>query len=94
MTGRINQVEDLGLPIRRGLGQTHRARLHGNTALPLDIHIIEHLFNHLTVSNRAGQRQDSISECRLTVIDVRDNGEVAYLTCVRHLVRENSLQYE
>ena len=51
-------------------------RLDGDAALALEVHRIEDLFHHFALGQRAGDLEKPVRECRFSMIDVRDNGEI------------------
>jgi hypothetical protein len=65
------------MPIAGGVLQRGRLRLDGDAALALDIHRVEHLGFHLAVRQSTATLDDAISECRLAVVDMGNDGEVA-----------------
>ena len=76
MSWRIDQVQVINLAILRLVLQRSRLGLDGDTALFLDIHRVEYLGLHFAVGQAATQMDDAISERRLAVIDVGDDGEI------------------
>jgi len=46
VTGRIDEIELIGLAILRGVGHTDGVSLNGDAALALQIHGIKHLSLH------------------------------------------------
>ncbi len=76
---RIDQVEIVGLAIPRPVRQGRRLRLDGNAALALEIHRVEHLLLHLAIGKSAAALDQSIGQRRFAVIDMRDDGEIAYV---------------
>ena len=91
MAGRVDQVEDIVAAILRAVFQTHGLRLDGNAALALDIHRIEHLFLHLARFEPAGELNQPVGKRGLAVVDMRDNGEIAYIVdlCRTHGARDS-----
>ena len=75
---RVDQIEDVGLPVLRRVVQPDSVRLDRDAALALEIHRVEHLRLHLAGLQRAGHLEKTIGQRRLAVIDVRDDGEVTY----------------
>ena len=57
-------------------------RLDRDPALALEIHRVEQLRLHLTGLKRAGQLEKPVRQCRLAVVDVRDDREVPNVTLV------------
>jgi hypothetical protein len=52
-------------------------RFDGDTALALNVHGVEYLRRHISISKATAMLNKAISERRLAVIDVRDNREVS-----------------
>src|SRR3989449_7331544 len=77
VAGRVDQVEDVLLAVARAVGEADRARLDGDAALALELHVVEELRGHLARRDRAGRLEDAIRERGLPVIDVGDDREVA-----------------
>src|SRR4029077_220919 len=72
VTGRIDEVELVALPRdANGLG------LDRDPALPLELHRVEDLLAHVARRDSVGQLQNPVGERRLSVVDVRDDREVA-----------------
>jgi hypothetical protein len=57
-------------------------RLDGDAALPFQIHRVEHLLLHLAVGNRARAMEQTVRKRGLTVVDVGNDAEIAYVLCV------------
>ncbi len=84
MSGRVDEVELVGLSV---VGVVHDAdglRLDGDAALALDVHRVEHLLHHVALLHGVGELEDAVGKRRLPVIDVRDDREVAYVCGVSH----------
>ena len=77
VAGRVDQVEDVVEAVLRLVGETHRARLDGDAALALEVHVVEELRRHLALRDRAGALEEPVGERRLPVIDVGDDREVS-----------------
>ena len=73
----IDKVELVDLSIGSGIVQRYRLRLNSNTPLTLDIHGVEHLLLQLTFRQTATGLNQTIRERRFTVVDMRDDGEIA-----------------
>ncbi len=84
--GGVDQVEDVGLAVLRLVVEPHGARLDGDAALALEIHVVEQLGVHLALGHRAGALEDTVGERRLAVVDVGDDREVADVGGRRHRV--------
>jgi len=81
MAGRVDQVEDVILAVVGAVIEPHRLRLDGDAALALDVHRVEHLLlaGHFAVAEPAGELDQPVGQRRFAVIDMRDDGEVAYI---------------
>ena len=77
MPGCVDEVQVVDLPITRFVLQRRRLRLDGDAPLALDVHGVEHLRFHLTITQSTTALNDSISQGALAVIDVGNDGEVA-----------------
>ncbi len=77
VTWGINQVQRVLFTVICLVDQANGLSLNGNAALLLDIHGIENLLRHLTISESAGRLDEAIGQGGLTVVDVRDNREIA-----------------
>jgi hypothetical protein len=55
----IDQIEDVLLPVFRGVVQADRMRLDGDAALALEVHRVEHLRRHLARLQGAGELEES-----------------------------------
>ena len=53
--------------------------LDRNAALALKIHRIESLLLELTLAHGVRELKNAVRKRRLTVVDVRDNAEIAYV---------------
>jgi len=69
-------MEDVVVTIDRPR-QPDVLRLDRDSALTLDIHLVEVLRTHLASVDQPGDLQHPIGEGRLAVVDVRDDAEVA-----------------
>ena len=84
VSGRVDEVELVGLSV---VGVVHHAdglRLDGDAALPLDVHRVEYLLHHVALFHGVGELEDAVCKRGLPVIDVRDDREVAYVSWVSH----------
>ncbi|CDC62825.1 putative uncharacterized protein [Clostridium sp. CAG:448] len=76
MSGRINQIEDILLPVRCGIIQLYGTRLDRDASLSLQIHIVQKLFLHLPLGHRLGCLHDPVRQRGLSVIDMCNNREI------------------
>lgn len=79
MSRRIDKVELIHLPILRLIVERDALRLDGDSAFALQIHGVQNLGLHLTVRQTAAELDDTVRQRRLTVVNVRDNGEITYV---------------
>ncbi len=87
MSGSVDQVELIFLPIRGQIVQTNTLGLDGDAALTLQVHGVEHLRGHLCagVSAPVSSSRRSASVDTVAVVDVRDDTKIAYETRI-HVV--------
>jgi hypothetical protein len=77
--GRVDQVELVRLPIPGRVRQRDGVRLDRDAALPLEVHRVEDLVAELPVFHRSAALDEAVGQCRLAVVDVGDDAEVADL---------------
>ncbi len=73
VTGRVDQVQLVGLAVLSGVEDPHRLRLDRYPSLALEIHRVEHLIAHARRVDRARQLEDPVGERGLAVINVSDD---------------------
>ena len=78
MPGRVDQVELVALAVARVVVQRDALRLDGDAPFAFQVHGIEYLRLHLALFEAATELNQAVSECRLTMIYVRDDGKIAY----------------
>ena len=79
MTGRVDQVERVGFAVLRLVIHVHSLALDGDAALTLQLHGIQDLFDHLALFVYACLLQQAVRQRGFTVIDVRNDAEIADL---------------
>lgn len=72
----VDKVKLIGLTIVGGVVQGHTLRLDGNTALPFQIHGIQHLLGHFTFTQAATDLNQTIRQGGLTVINMGNDREI------------------
>ncbi len=78
VTGRVDQVQLIRLPVVRGLVEhSHRLRLDRDPALALEVHRVEQLRAHRPRIDRVRELEDPVGQRRLAMVDVGDDREVA-----------------
>ena len=76
VAGSIDQVQQILLAIAGAVHQPDRARLDGDPALPLQVHLVEDLLPHLSILDRVRDLQYPVRKRGLAVVDMRDDAEV------------------
>jgi hypothetical protein len=77
VTGCIDQVQLILLAVLARIVKPHGMRLDGDAALAFEVHRIEHLLHHFALGEGAGELKQPVSESRLTVVDMRNDREIA-----------------
>src|ERR1700727_623068 len=77
MAGRVHEVENIGLAVLGPVFEPHRLGLDSDPALALDVHGIEHLFDHVALRHRPGLLDEPVGERGLAVVDMGDDREIA-----------------
>ena len=97
---RVDQVEKVRLTVLRPKPERGRLRLDRDPALALELHRIEHLGRHFAIGKATAHLDESISERRLAVVDVRDDRKIADVAlrhhkkgCPRHPSGKRPLSY-
>ena len=70
VSGRVDEVQNVGLAVFRRILDPHRVGLNRNATLALDIHGVEHLLLHVAFSYGSGQLDKPVGKRRLTVVNV------------------------
>ncbi len=78
MTGSVNEIELIGVAIIGSIVHAHGLTFDSDAALTLDIHRIKQLILHIARRDGAGLLKNPVRQSRLTMIDMRDYGEVPY----------------
>ena len=76
MSGGVDEVERVDLAVGGREPKAHGLRLDGDSTFTLEVHVVEELGPHVAVCNPPGVLDDAVRQRRLSVVDVRDNGEV------------------
>ncbi len=77
VAGRVDEVEVVDLTILGLVLQGSRLRLDGDAALFLDIHRVQHLGFHVTVSQASATLDQAVGQRRLAMVDVRNDGKIS-----------------
>ena len=73
----IDEVQQVHGTILRAIVHSDRMRLDGDSALPLKVHIIEHLLPELTLIHGLRLFDQPVRQRRFPVIDMGDDAEIA-----------------
>ncbi len=73
----IDEVELICLAIPSLVHHTHGVSFDRDATLALQVHGVENLSLHLTPDNGARQFKKTVAQCRLSVVDVGNNCEIA-----------------
>ena len=76
MTGGVDEVELVLLPVRRHIGDAHGLRLDGDAALPFQIHLVQILLARFPLADHLSQLKDAVGKGGLAVVDMGDDAEV------------------
>ena len=77
MTGCIDQIEVVCLPVFGFVLQRCCLRFDGNAAFFFNVHGVEHLRLHFAFLQTTATLNQSIRKRRFTMIDVRNDGEIS-----------------
>ena len=79
MTGRVDQVQGVRLPIPRvHVPHARRVELDGDAALALQVHAVQELGLHVARCDRPGPNQQPVRQRGLAVVDVGHDAKVAH----------------
>ena len=76
MTRRIYQINNIVLAIIRLIIEPDCLQLNGNTPFPFQLHIIKYLVYHLPFGKGAGVFQNTVSQGRFSMVDMRYNTKI------------------
>ena len=84
MARRVDEIERVGFTVSGLIGQADGARLDGDAALALKIHIVKDLLGHFALLHRAAQLDEPVGQRGFAVVDVRDDGKIPDMALVDH----------
>ena len=76
MPGRIDEVEHVLLPVFCFIYVTHGLRFNGNSPLPLQFHIVQHLCLHLPAGKCSRHLNDPVCQRGFAVVNMGDDTEI------------------
>ena len=85
---RVNQVENVVLPVVAAVTHRYRVHLDRDAALPLQVHGVQVLFFQIAVGDRRGRLQQAVAQRGLAVIHVGNNAKVTYFRCIHEKSRK------
>ena len=84
MARRVDEIQLVGFAILGLVVERDALGLDRDAPFPLEIHGIEHLGFHFPLSQAAAKLDQTVSQGRLPVIDVGDDGKVSDSFRCRH----------
>ena len=76
MPRRVNQVQLVYLAVLRFVVQPHRARFNGDSALALQVHIVQKLTGHLAARHSVAALEKPVRKRRFAVVDMGDDRKI------------------
>ena len=89
MTRGVDEVHLVGPAVIGLIFHADGARLDGDAALALEVHVVEQLLLHLADGDRLALLQQAVGKGGLAVVDMRNNRKIANLLTIFHV--ESSL---
>ena len=77
MSRRVDQIQHIFPAVLCLIDQPDRLGFDRNPALPLKLHIVQHLRLHLPLGQKPRHLNDPVRQCRLSVVNMRDNAKIA-----------------
>ena len=77
MTRSVDEIDEPGFAVVIVPGEADRLSLDGDAAFPLEIHGIEDLATHFALVEAAADLDQTISQSRLSMIDVGDDRDIS-----------------
>ena len=76
MSRRIDQIQDIFIPVLCLVDKTGCLQFYGNAPFPFQLHVVQELFLHLPLGNQAGLFNDPVRQSRFSMVDVGNNAEI------------------
>ena len=73
----VDQIQVVARAVARDIGERRRLSLDGNAPLAFEVHGVQDLSFHLAVGEAPAALDEAVGKCRLAVVDVRDDREIA-----------------
>ena len=77
MSGRVNEIENVILPVFGMVIELDGARLDGDAALSLKLHVVEQLAFHVALRHGVGGFEKPVGQRGFAVVNVGDDGKIA-----------------
>jgi len=90
MSGCVDKVELILLPVFGFVLHPHRVGFDSYTPLPFKIHVIEDLILHFLSADSTCQFQKTVGEGGFAVVNMGNNTEISYKICCHFKSREQS----
>jgi hypothetical protein len=87
VSGRINQIDQILVPVRMSVDDRHRLRFDCDSALALDFELVQELRGG-GGREGPGHLEETVGERGFAVVDVRDDGEVPTASSEWHATQE------
>src|SRR5690606_35597237 len=84
VAGSVDEVQFIDLAVGCLVVKGNGAGLDGDAAFALDVHRVEHLVTHLPLAQATAHLDEAVCQRGLAVVDVRDDGKVAYVAESTH----------
>ena len=81
---RVDKVQPVFFPVCVPVFQTDGPGLDGDAPLLLQVHVVQDLGLHVSGTHRVAGLQQPVGQGALAVVDVGDDGKIAYLRLVDH----------
>ena len=73
MSWGVDKVQLVGFTVLRSIGQSHALGFDGNAALALNIHGVENLSGHFTISQASTDLNKAICNSRFAMVNMGNN---------------------
>ena len=77
MARRIDQVQDILLPVLRLVDGAHRLGFDGDPPLPFQVHVIQHLLLHLPAGKQSRLLDDPVRQGGFPVVDMGNDTKIS-----------------
>jgi hypothetical protein len=85
MSGRVNQIQFIGLTIGGTVVHAHGVGFNRDPTFPFQVHIVQNLGLHMLRQQRVCALQQTVGQGRFTVIDMGNDRKIANMRDVHHV---------